>query len=56
MSCHALCRGKCKNSSHDTDDEIAESVAVLVDPSSTREESAESDGVASDDFIDAKLT
>ena len=55
-SCSALSRGTCKSGSRDIDDEIAESVAVLVDPSSTCEESAKSDSVASDDFIDAKLT
>ena len=45
----------CKNGSRDTDDEIAESVAVLVDPSPTCEESAKPDDVTSDEFIDAKL-
>ena len=54
-SCHALSRGTCKNGSRDTDDEIAKSVAVIVDPSPTCE-SAKSDDVASDEFIDAKLT
>ena len=33
-----------------------QSVAVFVDPSPSCEESVESDGVTSDDFIDAKLT
>ena len=51
-----MSRGTCKNGSRDTDNEIAESVAVLVDPSPTCEESAKLDGVTSDDFIDAKLT
>jgi len=55
-SCHDLSRGTCKNDSHDIDNKIAESVAVLVDPSPTCEESVESYVVTSNDSIDAKLT
>ena len=56
MFCHALSRGTCKNGSRDIDDEIVESVAVLVDPSPSCEESVESDSDASNGFIDEKLT
>ena len=62
-SCLALSRDTCKNGSRDTVDEIvdpaneiADSVADSVDPSPICGESAESNSVAFDDFIDAKLT
>ena len=63
MSCRALFRGTCKNSSHDTVDEIADpvneiadSVTDTVDPSPICGESIESNSVTFDDFIDAKVT
>ena len=62
-SCQALSCGMCKNGSRDTVDEtvdpvneIADSVADSVDPFPICGESAESNGVTFDDFIDAKLT
>ena len=62
-SCHALSCGTCKNGSRDTVDEIvdpvneiADSAPDSVDPSPICGESAESNSVAFDNFIDAKLT
>ena len=63
MSCCALSQGTCKNDSRDSVDKIADpvnesadSVADTMDPSPICGESVESNGVAFDDFIDAKLT
>ena len=63
MSCRTLSHGTCKNGSCDTVDEIvdpvneiADSVADTVDPSPICGESVESNSVAFDNFIDAKLT
>ena len=62
-SCRTLSRGICKNGLHDTVDEIvdpvneiADSVADTVDPSPICGESVESNSVAFDNFINAKLT
>ena len=62
-SCRALSRGTCKNGSRDTVvetvdpvNEIANSVTAAVDPSPICGESVESNSVAFDNFIDAKLT
>ena len=61
--CRALSRGMCKNGSCDTVavivypvNEIADSVADTVDPSSICGESVESNSVTFDNFTDAKLT
>ena len=63
MSCRALSSGTCKNGSRVTVDEIvdsvndiADSVADTMDVSPTCGESVESNSVAFDDFISAKLT
>ena len=62
-SCRTLSRGTCKNGSRNTVveivdpvNEIADSVTDTVDPSPICGESVESNSVAFDDFIDAKLT
>ena len=55
-SCRALYHGTCKNGSRDPVIEIADPDANTEDPSPTCVESAKSDSVTSNDFINAKLT